>query len=437
MPSPPTAPVIIIGAGIAGLALAQGLLKLNSHLPIPNRIPFHIYERSSTFSVRSQGYRLRINDAGTLALKSIFSPSHFHVLKECSPIYTARKGMHPAILDAVTRMETQLPGSASTQRKSEDNEFEPMSADREVLRKVLLKGLENRITYSKDFSHYEILNADSDQGRRRGGVKVKVHFTDGSQVLGSLLVGADGVKSRVRKQLLPGPEHAYIDTEQRYFYGKTPLTAHLLDKLHPHICKEIALVQDRSERYPLSLVVEPIRFKDGKYREEFELPGDYVYWVLGARKEFFETSGSRLSDSELLSLSGEDAMNETRKLTSTWHPGFRVLFELQDPERVAGLRIVSAKPQLPKWEAEGKGRVTLIGDSVHAMAPTAAVGAVTALRSAAGLARCLGEGFTEGMLEEGRLETWEEEMRGFAGEAVERSWFGGKLIFGMKGWEEL
>lgn len=105
------------------------------------------------------------------------------------------------------------------------------------------------------------------------------HFTDGSLASGSLLVGADGTKSRVRKQLLPGKGDGYVDTEQRWIYGKTHITRSLLNELHPHICKELALVQDRSGSFSLSLIVEPIRSKDtrSECRAEFELPDDYMY----------------------------------------------------------------------------------------------------------------------------------------------------------------
>ena len=55
------------------------------------------------------------------------------------------------------------------------------------------------------------------------------------------------------------------------------------------------------------------------------------------------------------------------------------------------------KPDLQKWE---NGRLTLTGDAVHAMSPTAGIGAVTAVRGAAYLVSSLSDGDGGGECEE-------------------------------------
>ncbi|OAQ96710.1 hypothetical protein LLEC1_04919, partial [Akanthomyces lecanii] len=54
--------VLIIGGGLSGLALAQGLTAA-----IPS-IPFRIFERDSSAAFRAQGYRIRISGAALQAL---------------------------------------------------------------------------------------------------------------------------------------------------------------------------------------------------------------------------------------------------------------------------------------------------------------------------------------------------------------------------------
>ena len=52
--------------------------------------------------------------------------------------------------------------------------------------------------------------------------KVVAYFTDGTSVVGDVLVGADGANSRVRRQLVP---HArWVDTGARRLAGKIELT---------------------------------------------------------------------------------------------------------------------------------------------------------------------------------------------------------------------
>lgn len=53
--------VLIVGGGIGGLALAQGLKKHN--------ISFHIYEKDESNLYRAQGYRIRISGKGTETLR--------------------------------------------------------------------------------------------------------------------------------------------------------------------------------------------------------------------------------------------------------------------------------------------------------------------------------------------------------------------------------
>jgi 2-polyprenyl-6-methoxyphenol hydroxylase-like FAD-dependent oxidoreductase len=290
-------------------------------------------------------------------------------------------------------------------------EEEPLNADRAVLRSVLIRGLEEFVEFGKDFEGFKTTS---------DGVVVK--FSDGTEVKGSILVGADGTKSKIRKQLLP--QHKFVDTEGRWFYGKTTLTPELQRTFNEAALKGLTLVQDRTKGIPLSLLMEPVRFKDNEFRKH--LPEDYIYWVLGARKDYFDTG-----DAELLRFSPEESATMTRKLTARWDSSYHSLFELQNNSQTSILRIDSAISDIPSWDPASA--VTMIGDAIHAMSPTAGVGAVTALRDAATLAKLLSE---EGM-EVRSLRKYEDLMRQYAGEAIGHSARGGKLLFGMRPFEEL
>ena len=167
-----TSPVLIVGAGISGLALAQGLLK--------SSIPFRIFERDPVLNVRSQGYRVRINGLGIAALESVLTPTLFSRLKaSCAQVtLSGQPGqMGPrSNINAVTgekverRFGPPPPGVG---------EVEPLNADRSVLRSVLMHGLEEYVEFGKTFTSYELPS--------EGGVVV--HFSDGSEASGRLLIG--------------------------------------------------------------------------------------------------------------------------------------------------------------------------------------------------------------------------------------------------------
>jgi len=68
-----------------------------------------------------------------------------------------------------------------------------------------------------------------------------------------------------------------------------------------------------------------------------------------------------------------------------WSPAFRRLIDASDPDTINAFPVKSATPVNP-WST---GRVTLLGDAIHATSPTGGNGANTALRDADLLRRSL------------------------------------------------
>lgn len=126
-------------------------------------------------------------------------------------------------------------------------EFKAVNVDRTLIRRVLMTGLEDNITFGKRFASYEV-TAD-------GGVDVK--FEDGTTASGSVLVGADGVRSKVRHQLLPSL--TIFDTEARAVLGKTFLGPELEVRAPSEVLQALCIMYEQ-DRPHVKLLTDVMRF---------------------------------------------------------------------------------------------------------------------------------------------------------------------------------
>src|SRR5919204_2416666 len=88
--------VIVIGAGLSGLCLAQGLRKAG--------IDVEVYERDASASTRGQGYRLTIDPLGSRALKACLPERLYDLLVATS----GKLGERFTIYDQRMRVVRQL-----------------------------------------------------------------------------------------------------------------------------------------------------------------------------------------------------------------------------------------------------------------------------------------------------------------------------------------
>lgn len=396
-------PVLIIGAGIAGLALAQGLHKHN--------IPFRLFERDPSFHSRTQGYRVRVSDGGIQTLQDHLSAERFeHLCRSCAQD-VADSNVPSAVHDAtVSGSEEPMfpPGKGPPQGAGGTI----LSADRSALREVLRQGIEGSTEHGREFEAYE---QDS------GGITVR--FRDGSSARGSALVGADGAWSRVRRCKLP--DYQLADSEGRLAFGKTELSDEFVKAFEPKPLHGLKLIRSKQQ----TCLLETMRFDHSLP----EAPKDYVYWVLFMRRE------QHMPDAELLPLRGEETLQLARRLTADWLDSYSALFDSRFAD-ASIFRVVTARPfDIPTGldgQAEEGSRVTLVGDAAHPMPPTAALGATSGLRDAGELVkRLVDEANKE--VPAAAFRVYEGEMRGYAAEALRRSLVGGRAVFGMKAFEEL
>lgn len=176
--------VVIIGGGIGGLTLAQGLKK--------SGVSAAVYERDRTRTDRVQGYRVHINPTGSLALHECLPAPLFDAFaRTCGkPVEGIR------FVTEQMKALLALDGRNAPPRFRGEGVAQHRSVSRITLRQVLLSGLEDAVQFGKTFVRYE----ENALGR------IVAHFEDGSTAEGDVLVAADGGGSRVRRQLLPRAE---------------------------------------------------------------------------------------------------------------------------------------------------------------------------------------------------------------------------------------
>jgi 2-polyprenyl-6-methoxyphenol hydroxylase-like FAD-dependent oxidoreductase len=151
-----------------------------------------------------QGYRIHVDPNGSQALHDCLPSKLFEeFVATCG-----KPGGGMRIMTHELKELMFLSGDGT-----EDPIARHRSVSRITLRQVLLAGLEDDGHFGKQFSHFE----DSPNGR------VMAHFDDGTSAIGDLLVGADGVHSKVRQQFLPHAEP--VDTGVAGIAAKVPLSS--------------------------------------------------------------------------------------------------------------------------------------------------------------------------------------------------------------------
>lgn len=341
--------VAVVGAGVGGLCLAQGLRKAGLEVTV--------YERDEALDARGQGYRLHL-DAGP-ALRACLPPDLYDLCvatsgQPGSAVTVLSKGLR-----TLRRVELGPPPGPPA----------PTSVNRQTLREILAGRLDGVIEFGRPCTGFE---------QRPDGVTVQ--FADGSSAAADVLVGADGVGSPVRRRYLP---HAQVtNTGLACVYGRTPLTAQTRPLLPAAVRDGFTAVRGSG----VGLAAGLLDFREPPPQAARRIaPGvrlspvrSYLMWaVTGTARRLGGRDGGRLGDLDPAGLHAAAAHAIRR-----WHPDLVGLVALAAVPETALITVRTAVP-LPGWPAS---RVTLLGDAVHAMSPARGSGASTALRDAALLA---------------------------------------------------
>jgi 2-polyprenyl-6-methoxyphenol hydroxylase-like FAD-dependent oxidoreductase len=351
--------VLVIGGGLGGLCLAQGLRKAG--------VDVAVYERDAGLSVRTQGHRIHIDTRGEQALRQCLTPSLYE-------LFLATCGQQSRGITMFSVVDGQLKeGVTQPFPESGSDEFITVGSavDRLTLRQILLAGLDDIVHFNKAFARYEQL----EDGR------VCASFTDGTSASGDVLVAADGVGSRIRQQFLPHAE--VLDTGIRWLGGKTLLTDEIIGLLPEPMHERFAMVFGPHPTMMLGYVWfrQPPNEAAALFWPSlsFQHTDDYLMWgLLGSREQF------PIPDEELQAMDSAALQRTAVELTKDWYPTLSPLTQQADPEESFFLTMRRSVP-IEHWQTS---TITLLGDAIHVM-PANGSGANSALRDASQLSRSL------------------------------------------------
>jgi 2-polyprenyl-6-methoxyphenol hydroxylase-like FAD-dependent oxidoreductase len=351
-----TLKVMIIGAGIGGLCLAQGLRQAG--------VAVTVYERTEARTDWLQGYRIHISPNGSRALHACLPPAAWRDFLGTVSVDGGGFGFTTERLDDLLRL------SADEITPAADPEDRHYGVSRISLREVLLSGMADVIQLGREFTHYET-TADG---------RVTAHFADGTTATADVLIGADGANSRVRRQLLPHARR--MDTGIVAIAGKHRLTGATLPRSLTHDAN-IVIPKGRGSLF--TAVWHPdrrmIALRDGA-PDGFLLDNASPYILWG-----YTDTAAALPAQRIDAVPGADLRRLVLDRIAGWAPALGDLIAGSDPQTVNAIQVRSATP-VDAWET---GPVTLLGDAIHNMTPMAGVGANTALRDAELLRRKLAE----------------------------------------------
>ena len=335
--------IAIVGGGIGGMALAVACLH--------RKIPFTLFERDSSFDARSNGYGLTLQQASS-AIKGL----GIFDLKE--GVVSTRHVMHS--------IDGNVIGEWGMRKWMDLNEEKPVKKTnihiaRQALRLALLEQLggPNKVHWGHQLVNFK--------GSEDNGVELNFKVNGAlKNIKADFVVGADGIRSSVRKILI-GED-------------KTPLR-YLGCIVILGICPLEALKGFENPLLDSASVFQTANGKERIYMMPYS--SDSVMWQMSfpiAEKEAKE-----------LSSKGALTLKKEAYRRAQWHDPIPQILNATLESKISGYPVYDR--DLLKMELLEQGKqVTLIGDAAHPMSPFKGQGANQALLDALALARAISNG---------------------------------------------
>lgn len=362
--------VAIVGAGIGGIALALACLH--------RQIPFTLFERDRTFNDRSQGYGLTLQQASK-EMKKFGIPSLDEGI--VSTLHLAHKIDGNIIGQWGLR---KLEDKEAIQAKNK-NKHTNIHIARQSLRLAFLNQLggDNQLNWNHQLIDYKV------------DKQIELTFdVDGvqKQYKADVLVGADGIRSSVRRLLIRE------ETTPLRYLGCIVILG---------ICKLNAL-----ENVDHSLLDNETVFQTANGVERmYMMPYDNesIMWQFS-----FPISEE---DAIVLSKDGANQLKSEVSKRTNWHTPIPQIIAATETEKITGYPVYD-RDLLHQDLLKNVGSVTLLGDAAHPMSPFKGQGANQALLDALLLAQKITTAFQD---HKNEINIREKVLQPYEIEMIERS----------------
>ncbi|RAL00804.1 FAD-dependent oxidoreductase [Aspergillus ibericus CBS 121593] len=313
-------PVLIVGAGISGLLLAQHLHKLG--------VPYQIFERDAAIDARSGGWGLTLHWA-LPALRDLLPD---HLVQQLPETYVNKAAAARGDTGRFSFFNLKTGSALSSVPAAER-----IRVSRVRLRQLLATDLD--VKWNKALQNIE-----------SSGDTVTAYFEDGTSYTGCLLIGCDGSRSPTREILYPDG------------HEMNPLPIQILGGATLYTAEEMAGAAD----------IDPFIFQGSHPDTNVFL----FFSILDTPNNFEDSSKDKYlcqviiswADSKNIPVPSDNAERIAlmKSLTENWAEPFRTLVHrLPEDTEARSIRIADFmfRPQ----QHTAHPRVVLMGDSAHTM----------------------------------------------------------------------
>lgn len=334
--------VAIIGGGIGGMALAVACLHRG--------VPFTVYERDLSFNARHQGYGLTLQQASN-AIKGL------GISSLDDGIISTRHVVHNTKGEIVGEwgMRKWLQSNTKTTTKRTN-----IHISRQSLRMNLYNQLKNsnQIKWGHQFVSCK---------KSKDNVVDLTFNLNGKDIqkTADLVVGADGIRSIIREQILKN------DTPLRYLDCMVILG----------ICSLESIKNVKSTLLDSATVFQTSNGNERIYMMPYT--SDSIMWQLSFP----------ISEQEAKSLNkqGPKALKKEACFRTQWHSPIPDILSATLESQITGYPVYD-RDLLEQQLLKSEDNITLIGDAAHPMSPFKGQGANQALLDALDLARSITKG---------------------------------------------